>query len=222
MSDPATGPTTEAGTGSTNTWYVRDRHDEATSRWVVRAFRGPHHPDGVVVDAVDVELDGAELLWMVVPERSGYLSVSVSLRALPQPLPVWFCAITDVADRPDEAQLVAFASDVMPAGTVVDRFTFATLGVDNASQVAAVKWCPSTGVVAEVFVQRQQRRQQLATLLLYSASAFRQAHGWPGALRSDGRRTDLGERFVTGLAHPQRIAPWSEKSAPMDPADTDA
>jgi hypothetical protein len=217
MSDAVTVP----GAGATNTWYVRDRFDERASRWVVRAFRGPRHPDGVVVDADDVQLDGAEPLWMVVPERSGRLSVSVSLRVLPQPLPVWFCAVTDVADRPDEAQLVAFASDVLPSGTVVDRFTFATLGVDNASQVAAVRWRPSTGVVAEVFVQRQQRRQQLATLLLYSASAFHQANGWSGALRSDGRRTDLGERFVTGLAHPQRIAPWTEKAAPMDPADTD-
>lgn len=215
-------PTNGPGDGATNTWYVRDRFDEHSSRWVVRAFRGPRYPDGVVVDADGVELDGAEPLWMVVPDGSGRLSVSVSLRVIPQPLPVWFCAVTDVADRPDEAQLVAFTSDVLPPGTVVDRFTFATLGVDNASQVAAVKWRPSTGVVAEVFVQRQQRRQQLATLLLYSASAVHQSYGWPGALRSDGRRTDLGERFVTGLAHPQRIAPWTAKAAPMDPEDSGA
>jgi hypothetical protein len=106
----------------------------------VRALCGPRHPDGVVVDADDVELDGAEPLWMVVPERSGRLSVSVSLRVLPQPLPLWFCAVTDVGDRPDEAQL--------------------------------------------------------ATLLRSSASAFHQPNGWPGALRSDGRRTDLGERSI--------------------------
>ena len=212
----------EPAAEATNSWYVRDRLDERTSRWVVRAFRGPRYPDGVVVETDDIDLEGAEPLWMVVPERTGHLDVSVSLRVLPQPLAVWFCVITDVADRPDEAQLVAFASDVVPPGTVVDRFTFATLGVESTSQVAAIKWRPSTGVVAEVFVQQQQRRQQLATLLLYAASAVHQAHGWPGALRSDGRRTDLGERFASGLAHPQRIAKWTEQAAPMDPEDTDA
>jgi hypothetical protein len=215
VSDAVTVP----GVGATNAWYVRDRFDERTSRWVVRGFRGPRYRDGMVIDADDVELDGAEPLWMVAPDRAGHLVASVSQQALPQPLPVWFCAVTDVTDRPDEAELVAFASDVVAPGTIVDRFTFATLGVDNSSQVAAVKWRPSTGVVAEVFVHREQRRQQLATLLLYSASAFHQSNGWPGALRSDGRRTDLGERFVTGLAHPQRIAPWTERAGPMDAVD---
>lgn len=201
----------------TSTWYVRGRYDEQQERWVVRAFRGPRHPDGVVVEDDAPDLDGAQPLWMVAGDAHGRQVVSVSQRVLPLPPPVWFVAITDVPDRRDEAQIVAFASDHLPAGTVIDRFAFATLGVPNEDQVAAVRWCPSTGVVAEIFVRPDQRRQQVATLVLYAASAVHQSRGWPGALRSDGRRTDLGERFVTGLAHPERIAPWKERAAPMDP-----
>lgn len=198
------------------TWYVRDRYDERRGRWVVRALRGPRYPDGTVVPDEVPDLAGAEPLWMVAGDDRGRTVVSVSQRVLPQPPPVWFVAVTDDPQRPDEAELVAFASDDLPVGTVIDRFAFAALGVANASQVAAVKWRPASGIVLEIFVHRDQRRQQLATLLLYSASAVHQSRGWSGALRSDGRRTDLGERFVTGLAHPQRIAPWRERAAPMD------
>jgi GNAT superfamily N-acetyltransferase len=203
---------------ATNSWYVRDRYDEQRKRWVVRAFRGPRYPDGVVVDDEMPDLDGAEPLWMAAGDPKGRTLVTVSQRVLPLPPPVWFVELSDVADRPDEAQVLAFASEHLPAGTVIDRFAFTAVGVRNDEQVAAVKWCPSTGVVLAVYVDPQQRRQQLATLVLYAASAVHQSHGWPGALRSDGRRTDLGERFVTGLAHPQRIAPWQERAAPMDPA----
>jgi hypothetical protein len=202
---------------ATNSWYVRDRYDERRGRWVVRAFRGPRYPDGVVVDDELPDLDGADPLWMAAADHKGRTLVTVSQRVLPLPPPVWFVELSDVADRPDEAQLVAFASDHLPAGTVIDRFAFTAVGVRNEEQVAAVKWRPSDGVVLEVYVDPQQRRQQLATLVLYGASAVHQSRGWPGALRSDGRRTDLGERFVTGLAHPQRIAPWQERAAPMDP-----
>jgi GNAT superfamily N-acetyltransferase len=204
-----------------NTWYVRDRYDEQRGRWVVRAFRGPRYPDGVVVDDAEPELDAAEPLWMAAADLRGRTLVSVSQRVVPNPPHVWFVELSDRPDHPDEAQLVAFASEHLPAGTVIDRFAFTTVGVRNEEQVAAVKWRPSTGVVLEVYVHPQQRRQQLATLVLYAASAVHQSRGWSGALRSDGRRTDLGERFVTGLAHPQRIAPWKERAAPMDPDATE-
>lgn len=205
-----------------NSWYVRERFDETRGRWVVRAFRGARYPDGVVVDDPDPDLEAAEPLWMVTGDGRRRSTVAVSQRVLPSPPPVWFVELTDLPDRPDEAQLVAFASADLPVGTVIDRFAFAVLGVANEDQVGAVKWRPSTGVVAEIFISPHSRRQQLATLLLHSASAVHQSHGWPGALRSDGRRTDLGERLVTGLAHPQRIAPWTERAGPMDAPEAGA
>jgi len=200
-----------------SSWYVRDRYDDRRRCWVVRAYRGPRYPDGAVVDDELPDLDGAEPLWMAAGDPRGRTVVTVSQRILPLPPPVWFVEVGALPDRPDQVQLVAFATDDLPAGTVLDRFAFASVGVANDTQVAAVEWRPSTGVVLEVYVHPDQRRQQLATLVLYAASAVHQSRGWPGALRSDGRRTDLGERFVTGLAHPQRIAPWKERAAPMDP-----
>jgi GNAT superfamily N-acetyltransferase len=202
----------------TNLWYVRDRFDETRGRWVVRAFRGSPHPDGAVLDVeVDVpDLDGAEPAWMVTGDARGRSVVAVSERILPSPPAVWFVEVIERPDRPDEAQLVAFATDHLEAGIVVDRFAFATMGVANHAQVGAVKWRPSTGVVVEVFVKPGHRRQRLATLLLGAADAIHQSHGWPGAIRSDGRRTDLGEELVIGVAHPKRVAPWTERAESMD------
>ena len=56
----------------------------------------------------------------------------------------------------------------------------------------------------------------LGTVMIYSASAFHQAHGWAGVLHGDGRRTYVGDKFVAGLRHPQRYAPLVETQPPMD------
>jgi hypothetical protein len=69
-----------------------------------------------------------------------------------------------------------------------------------------------------VYVTPDLRRSQLATKLVYAASAYHQFQGWPGRLHSDGRRTKLWDRFTAGLRHPSRIAPWTGYSRPMDPA----
>jgi GNAT superfamily N-acetyltransferase len=207
----------------TNLWYVRDRYDDARGRWVVRAFRGSRHPDALILEDDLPDLDGAEPAWMVAGDAQGRSCVVISQRILPSPPSVWFVEVQDRPDRPDEAQLVAFMTDHRPAGTVIDRFEFATMGVGNHEQVGAVKWRPSDGVVVEVFVQPSHRRQRLATLLLGAADAIHQSYGWPGAIRSDGRRTELGEELVVGVAHPKRVAPWTEQADPMDrPAVTPA
>jgi GNAT superfamily N-acetyltransferase len=201
---------------ATNLWYVRDRFDEGRGRWVVRAFRGPRYPDAVIVTDDVPELDGAEPAWMVTGDAARRTVVSISERVLPSPPVVWFVELRDRPGRPDEAQLVAFATDHLPPGTVIDGFAFAALPVENREQVGAVKWRPSSGVVVEVFVQPSNRRQRLATLLLGAADAIHQSHGWPGAIRSDGRRTDLGDELVVGVAHPKRVAPWTERADPTD------
>jgi GNAT superfamily N-acetyltransferase len=201
---------------ATNLWYVRDRFDEGRGRWVVRAFRGPRYPDAVIVADEAPELDGAEPAWMVTGDAARRTVVAISERILPSPPAVWFVELRDRPGRPDEAQLVAFATDHLAAGTVIDGFAFAALPVENREQVGAVKWRPSSGVVVEVFVQPGNRRQRLATLLLGAADAIHQSHGWPGAIRSDGRRTDLGDQLVVGVAHPKRVAPWTERADPMD------
>lgn len=60
------------------------------------------------------------------------------------------------------------------------------------------------------------RRRHVATALIYAASGYHQLHGWPGRLRSDGRRTTMGDGLVAGLRHPGRIAPLATRMPPMD------
>lgn len=201
---------------STNLWYVRDRFDEARGRWVVRAFRGPRYPDAAIVADDVPDLGGAEPVWMVTGDAARRSVVSISERILPSPPAVWFVELRDRPDQPGEVQIVAFATDHLPVGTVIDGFAFAVMPVENRQQVGAVKWRPSDGVVVEVFVQPGNRRQRLATLLLGTADAVHQSHGWPGGIRSDGRRTELGDQLVVGVVPPKRVAPWAERAEPMD------
>jgi hypothetical protein len=58
----------------------------------------------------------------------------------------------------------------------------------------------------------------VAGALLYTASAFHQAQGWPGKLHGDGRRTALGQALLGGIRHAHRASPLTETMPPMDPA----
>jgi ATP-dependent DNA helicase RecG len=62
-----------------NTWYVRDRYDEQRGRWVVRAFRGPRYPDGVVVDDEELTDDGRARLEALVGSTDGFALAATDL-----------------------------------------------------------------------------------------------------------------------------------------------
>lgn len=113
--------------------------------------------------------------------------------------------------------LVAFTTDHLPDGTVESDAAFVTMPVKSSEQAAAIRWWADTAVVDEIYVQAEHRRSHLGSKLIYTASGYHQHQGWPNRLHSDGRRTDLGQRFVVGLRHPTRIAPWKYRAAPMDP-----
>ena len=206
-----------------NTWYVRHGWDPDHARWRVSCFKGPQHPDGATLegDAAVRAADGvgALLLWTADDDGQGRLRVEVSREVLPKAPDTWYVAIPRPTQRPPVVELVGFASDHLPPGTVVDNPTFMTLAVRSDQQVAAVRWQSDTAVVEEVYVAPAWRRHQLGIKMVRAASAFHQVHGWPGALHSDGRRTDLGQEFTVGLAHPERIARWTQRAAPMDPAE---
>jgi len=123
------------------------------------------------------------------------------------------------ADPPATA-LVAFATDDLPAGTVVSDPVFFHMPVRSDEQVAAIRWWHDEAVVDQVYVAEPMRRRHVGTVAIYAASAFHQFHGWPGRLHSDGRRTVLGEALVAGLRHPDRIAELGTLLSPMDPAAT--
>ncbi len=205
-----------------NAWYHRERYDDARRTWQVTCYLGDRFPDGEVAPVSGPEdLDGAVRLWHATTDEAGRPQLLVEAAAAPQAPDVWFVAIPHPRTDPPCFDLVAFATEDLPPGTVVDNPTFTAMPVRSRDQAAAIRWFPDTGVVDQVFVSKPLRRTQLATKLVYAASAYHQHQGWPGRLHSDGRRTHLGERFVAGLRHPSRVAPWTETAPPMDPDEDD-
>ena len=131
----------------------------------------------------------------------------------------WFVEVRSVEEGRPRVTLVSFCSGQLPDGTIVDNATYTKLPVGNADQSEAIRWWADMAIVDEIFVQTAFRRTHLGTKLIYTASGFHQHHRWPDRLHSDGRRTDLGQRFVAGLRHSDRIASWTDRAADMDPPE---
>lgn len=202
MSEP-TGP---------NLGYTRERRLE-NGLWEVTARLHDAHPDGAQVPSPDPD---AVVMWRSEASAAGLIRIELAPFATPHAPAVWFVNVPEPRATPPATNLVAFANDRKPAGTVITKFQFATLGVSNDEQVAAVRWYPSSGLVHQVYVAAGWRRHQLATHVLYAADAFHQANGWRGHLHGDGRRTELGEQLVAGLRHPGRFRPLDQTMPAMD------
>jgi hypothetical protein len=201
-----------SGQNAPSTGYTRERR-LGNGLWEVTARLDEAHPDGAQVITPNRD---AVVLWSSEESSTGLIRIELADFATPQAPAVWFVSVPEPRATPSATNLVAFASDHKPPGTVVTKYQFATLGVSNDEQVAAVRWYPSTGLVHQVYVSAGWRRQQLGTHVLYAADAFHQANGWPGHLHGDGRRTQLGERLVAGLRHPARFKPLEKTMPPMD------
>lgn len=200
-------------------WNLRHGWHEPTKRWRVSGYQGPQYgPAEVVGPEEQPDLTGALRLWTADVADDGHLLLRINPDLVERAPTTWFVASQQLRDDPATVTLVAFATDDLPEGTVIDNAEFMALAVRSSDQVAAVQWGPRTAIIYQVFVQPQWRRRQLATKMVYAASAYHQAHGWSGPIRSDGRRTDLGEEFTAAFRHPDRIAPWQERAEPMDPS----
>ena len=201
-----------------NAWYLRSGA-LAGGRWQVACYQSDDQPDGSTVAVTDVEVvpDDTAMLWRADLDGRGRSRVDVTATGAPGAPLAWFVAIAERQDDRPRMTLVAFCTGHLPDGTVVPNATFVTMPLGSASQAAAIRWWADTAVVDEIYVQPEHRRTQLGSKLIYVASGFHQHHGWPGRLHSDGRRTDLGQQFVVGLRHPERIAAWTHRAAPMTP-----
>ena len=208
--------TPDRGTGSA--WYRRRGRLES-GLWLAEAIESDRHPDGTIVPddaAADSAVDGP-VLWRTEPTERGLLSVRLFPDSAPALPPLWFTFVDEPRAAPAAANLVAFATPAFPAGTVISGYSFASSGVHNDEQAGAVRWYRD-GRIHQIFVAPDHRRQNVGTALLYTASAWHQANGWPGKLHADGRRTELGQRFAAGVRHPSRLQPLTETMPPMDPA----
>ncbi|MEQ1734991.1 MAG: GNAT family N-acetyltransferase [Rhodoglobus sp.] len=184
----------------------------------VTAYVDSSHDDGEVVEVAEPDsLADVPQLWHTDASDHGMIGITIADSATPGAPALWFVNVDEPKSSPRATNLVAFPTDHFPPGTVVDRYAFGPLGLDNDRQAGAIRWYRETGVIHQIFVAEAWRRKQVGTVLLYAASAFHQANGWAGRLQADGRRTELGERLATSLKHRARVAPLSETMPPMDP-----
>ncbi|MGY6500053.1 MAG: hypothetical protein ACXIVQ_04020 [Acidimicrobiales bacterium] len=217
MADDATDPSAAGISATGNAWYLRTG-SLPRGRWEVRCHLTDDHPDGATVDGTALappelgRYGDDTVVWRAGLDDARRVRVEVSDWAAPGAPDVWCVLLREHQQGKEQATLVAFCTDDLPNGTVLPDASFFTMPVRNNQQVAAVRWWRDTAVVHQIYSHPEHRRSHLATKVIYAASGIHQLHGWPGRLHSDGRRTDEGQQFATGLRHPGRIATWTERA----------
>ena len=196
-------------------FYVRDRQ-LTDGRWAVSAYRNSGFAEGEVVDAS--QAPKSPLVWRSSESERGIIRIERGAGEVDGAPGLWFVNVDEPKASPKATNLVGFATDHFEPGTVVTRYQFAGLGLSNDEQVGAIRWYTALAVVHQVFVAEQWRRRRAGSVLLYAADAFHQSMGWPGALKSDGRHTDLGQQFVAAQRYPARFPSRTAAMPPMDPA----
>lgn len=202
-----------------NAWYVHLGPDSVRGRRRMRCFVGAQFPDASTVEGLPAPevLGDAAPLWESHSDERGFLCVQVNRDFAPNCGNLWFVSVSGgEAHGPRLHNLVAFDTDDLPEGTIIDDATFSLMSVGSSQQVGAIQWDAGTGNVVQLYVRPDRRRTDAGTVLIYTASAWHQTHGWTGRLHNDGKRTELGEAFAVSLIHGQRIEQWREVSPPMD------
>lgn len=206
---------------SDGVFYVRD---EALpdGRFAVSAHASGSFAEGQIVDALaaaeTIADPATRLVWRTSRSERGIIRIERGPVEVPGAPDLWFVNVDEPTASPRATNLVGFATDHFEPGTVVNRYQFARLGVPNDEQVGAIRWYLDLAIVHQIFVAEPWRRRRAGSALIYAADAFHQSMGWPGALRSDGRRTDLGEHFVAAQQYPARFPSRTAVMPPMDPA----
>lgn len=210
-----------SGSRPTNAWIHRAGRLE-DRWWRAHAYLDDRFPDGTKLDPRDDPGDLTDVFWAWATDvdEARHLVITINPAAVPGASDLWFVAIEERHGRKRHTtSLVAFDTDHFPDGTVVTNAEFVPMKVRSDRQAAAIRWWREEAVVDQIFVRADIRRTHVGLKIIYTAASYHQAHGWPGVLHSDGRRTDLGERLATGVPHPQRISAWDERMAPMDPEE---
>jgi GNAT superfamily N-acetyltransferase len=208
-----TGPARPA----TGVWYARHRTPAGR---VLIGVADPGLPDETVVDLPGPPARPARWVQETHQARDGETPqrVLVSDLAAPGAPLLWYVLLPADSPGPREVDLVAFSTADRPEGTVLDRTGFAALGIAWSNQVAAVRWEPGSGVVRQLYVAPEHRRRKVGSKVLVAANGVRVGCGW-APLHGDGRRTDLGQAWVTGKSEVwrSRVAERTERVRPMTP-----
>ncbi len=159
---------------------------------------------------------GAPLYELTPTESGGLAHLNITSEQLGAAPPLWFCWVDEPGAHPAAANLVAYADERVPTGTIISAMQFASMNNRVDEQVGAIRWYHDGGLIHQIYVAPSRRRENIGSALLLAAGAWHQAHGWPGRLHADGRRTDLGQKFAAGQQFAQRIGDLRETMPDMD------
>jgi GNAT superfamily N-acetyltransferase len=195
-------------------WYARLPAEHPAERVLV-AVLSDAFPAGSLVDLPEPRRPRG---WRVAVRTAGPAVRSVEV-ALPDAPLLWYVELAEPDAQPAATTLIAFSDRRCPDGAFLTAEQANAAGVTGGSQVAAIRWWPPTGLVHQLYVASRHRRRGVAGKLVQAAFGVQAARGLP-RLHGDGRRTDLGEQFRNGLPEyaSWRLAPWSQRLPPMDPA----
>jgi GNAT superfamily N-acetyltransferase len=105
---------------------------------------------------------------------------------------LWYVEAPETAANPPAMVLVAYATEDLPDGAVVDNPTFTAMPVRSADQVAAIRWWPANGQIHQIYVDPAHRRRGIGRKLFAVAGGYVAARGW-SRIWVSGERTELGE-----------------------------
>jgi GNAT superfamily N-acetyltransferase len=199
-------------------WYAR-HHVSGQPGSVVVGVAGDEFPDGSVVDLPAPARRPAGWISEVHVAGPGALPHRVLVSDLVAPAAplLWYVAVP-APGAPANIDLIAFSTTDRVEGDVLDARAFDALGLAWSNQVGAIRWDRGTGLISQVYVAPTVRRRGVGTKLAAAATFLALGRDWP-ELRADGRRTDLGEAWVSGVQAGAwlEVAPRTETAPPMTP-----
>jgi GNAT superfamily N-acetyltransferase len=213
-------------------WYLRVRYDDEGANGALFVFFDGRHSAGKKVEHPERTTETDQAVGAGAEGFARFTSVQghrrVNLVSLPNGGPsglftrapdLCFVLSSEPRATPPALTLLAFSGPA-PDGTVLTSDEAAAQGLEPATQVAAVRWFPSNGLVHQVYVAPSWRRRQVASKLLSVADLISATHDWP-LLHGGAERTELGDLLVTN-AHGywrSRLAPRTKVMPPMTPGD---
>ena len=176
---------------------------------------GDDHPDGTLVD-LDGDPPRPPIVTAHVDPAGRITGIAVAPDLAGAAPPLWYVEAPETSANPPAMVLVAYSSDDLVDGTVVDNATFASMPIRSDAQVAAIRWWPPNGQIHQIYVGPEHRRRGIGRKLFAAAGGYVAARGWP-RLWVSGERTDLGEAALEHapdyFAH--RVTPRHTQSPPM-------
>ncbi len=206
-----------AGRALSHLWWARLRDDAEPGppgAGTLVAVWSDDFPAGTVVDLPGAQRPSSWQIAVGTDDAGDVCRIETALSAAPL---LWYVELPEPSAAPPATTLVAFSDDRYPEGTLLTAARARAAGISGAHQVAALRWWPGAGLVHQVFVGPAHRRRGVGQKLVRAAFGLQAARGLPD-LHGDGRRTDLGEQWRSGLPDgvARRMQEWSQRLPPMD------